>query len=144
MTLLPRLRFIWPVLACGLVYHPAMFAEALPADSTMRVYIGTYTGGKSKGIYVSSFDSATGRLSAPELAAATPSPSFLALHPNRRFLYAVGETSNLGGKRVGAVSAFRLDAKTGKLTLVNKQSSGGEGPCHLAVDRAGACLLVAN
>ena len=144
MKLLPRLRLIWPVLACGFVYHPPMFAEALPADSTMRVYIGTYTGGKSKGIYVARFDPATGRLSAPELATATPSPSFLVLHPSRRFLYAVGETSSVAGKRVGAVAAFSLNAKTGQLTLVNRQSSGGEGPCHLAVDRTGACLLVAN
>ena len=110
----------------------------------MLVYIGTYTGGKSKGIYVSRFDPATGQLTSPELAAATPSPSFLALHPGGRFLYAVGETTNLGGKRVGAVSAFSLDAKTGKLTLLNQQSSGGAGPCHLAVDQTGKCLLAAN
>ena len=121
-----------------------MFAEPLPAKGTMLVYIGTYTGAKSKGIYVSRFDSATGRLTAPELAVATPSPSFLALHPNGRFLYAVSETSNLAGKRVGAVSAFSVDAKTGQLTLLNRQSSGGAGPCHLAVDRKGKCLLVAN
>ena len=144
MKLLPRFPLIWPVLACAFICHPAMFAEALPADGTMRVYIGTYTGPKSKGIYVSRFDPATGRLTTPELAAAMPSPSFLALHPGRRFLYAVSETSNSGGTRFGAVSAFSLDAKTGQLTLVNRQSSGGELPCHLAVDRTGTCLLVAN
>jgi 6-phosphogluconolactonase len=121
-----------------------MFAEALPADGTTLVYIGTYTGAKSKGIYVSRFDPATGRLTTPELAVATPSPSFLALHPNRRFLYADGQTSILNGKRVGAVAAFSLNAKTGRLTLLNRQSSGGEGPCHLSVDRTGKCLLVAN
>src|SRR5271157_3623111 len=131
MQLLPPCRLIWTALACGLAYPPAMFAEAPPADSTMLVYLGTYTGVKSKGIYVCRFDSATGRLSDPELAVATTSPSFLALHPNRRFLYAVGETSNLGGKRVGAVSAFSLDGKTGKLKLLNRQSSGGAGPCQL-------------
>ena len=54
------------------------------------------------------------------------------------------ETSILGGKRVGAVAAFSLDAKTGRLTFLNRQSSGGAGPCHLAVDRTGKCLLVAN
>ena len=144
MTLLLRFRLIWPVLACGFIYHPAMFAEALPADGTMTVYFGTYTGARSKGIYVSRFDTATGRLTAPELAVATASPSFLALHPNRRFLYAAGETSILNGKRVGAVAAFSVNAKTGRLTLLNRQSSGGEGPCHLAVDATGQCLLVAN
>jgi 6-phosphogluconolactonase len=110
----------------------------------MLVYFGTYTGARSKGIYVSRFDPATGRLTAPELAVATASPSFLALHPSRRFLYAAGETSRMEGKHVGAVSAFSLDAKTGGLTLLNRQSSGGEGPCHLAVDQSGKCLLVAN
>ena len=144
MKLLPRLRLILPVLACGLVYHPAMFAEALPADGTTLVYFGTYTGAKSKGIYVSRFDSATGRLTDPELAVATASPSFLALHPTGRFLYAAGETSILSGKRAGAVAAFSLNAQTGRLTLLNRQPSGGEGPCHVAVDQSGKCLLVAN
>ena len=144
MKLPLRFRLIWPVLACGLVYPPAMFAETVPSRGAMLVYIGTYTGAKSKGIYVSRFDPATGRLTPPELAVETPSPSFLALHPGGRFLYAVGETTNLGGKPVGAVSAFSLDAKTGQLTLLNQQSSGGAGPCHLAVDPTGKCLLVAN
>jgi 6-phosphogluconolactonase len=137
-------RLIWPVLAGGLLYHPAMSAETIPVPGPMRVYIGTYTGATSKGIYVSRFDSGTGRLTPPELAVATPSPSFLALDPARPFLYAVAETANLGGKGVGAVSAFSLDAKTGRLTLLNQQSSGGAGPCHLAVDPTGKCLLVAN
>jgi 6-phosphogluconolactonase len=144
MQLLSRFHPIWPVLACGFLYPAAMLAEPLSADGALRVYIGTYTGAKSKGIYVSRFDPATGRLTAPELAAATPSPSFLALHPSRHFLYAVGETSNLGGKRVGTVSAFSLDPKSGQLTLLNRESSGGAGPCHLSVDPSGKCLLVAN
>ena len=135
---------IWPALACGLVYAPAMCAEPARAGVPSLVYIGTYTGAKSKGIYVSRFDPATGRLTPPELAAETASPSFLALRPDRRFLYAVGESTNLGGKRGGAVSAFGLDPKTGKLTLLNHQPSGGLGPCHLAVDQTGKCLLVAN
>ncbi len=110
----------------------------------MLVYIGTYTGGKSKGIYVCRFDAATGHLTLPELAAETPSPSFLAIHPRQYFLYAAGEATNLGGKPVGAVSAFKRDAKTGQLAFVNEQPSGGAGPCHLAVDPTGKCLLVAN
>jgi len=137
-------RLIWPVLACGLIYSPAMFAEPARSAGSRLVYIGTYTGAKSKGIYVCGFDSASGRLTSPELAAETASPSFLALHPGGRFLYAVGEATNLGGKRGGAVSAFSLEAKTGMLTLLNQQSSGGAGPCHLAVDQTGKCLLVAN
>jgi 6-phosphogluconolactonase len=103
------------------------------------VYFGTYTGAKSRGIYVSRFDPATGRLSAPELAARTRNPSFLAVFPGGRCLYAVNEASD-----AGAVSAFTLDPNTGKLTPLNRQASGGIGPCHLSVDVTGRCLLVAN
>jgi len=108
------------------------------------VYFGTYTGAKSKGIYAARFDSVAGKLGAVDLAAETPSPSFLAVHPNRRFLYAVGEATTLEGKRSGAVSAFTLDRQSGKLSLLNRQPSGGLGPCHLEVDHSGRCLLVAN
>ncbi len=103
------------------------------------VYFGTYTTGKSQGIYVSRFDSITGKLSAPELAAATKNPTFLAVSPNGKNLYAVSEMS-----KTGAVSAFAFEGKTGKLTLLNQQFSGGGGPCHVAVDATGKCLLVAN
>jgi len=103
------------------------------------VYFGTYTGAKSQGIYVSRFDPATGRLSAPELAVKTQNPTFLAVHPGEHFLYAVNEVGD-----DSTVSAFALDAKTGKLTSLNRQASGGSGPCHLAVDATGKCLLVAN
>lgn len=108
------------------------------------VYIGTYTGAKSKGIYQSHFDSATGKLSVPELAVETKNPTFLALHPNGHILYAVGEISDFQGKGVGAVSAYSIDAKTGKLTLLNQQPSAGAGPCHLVADKTGRCVLVAN
>ncbi len=117
-----------------------------PAGSTggPLVYFGTYTGAKSKGIYVSRFDSATGKLSAPELAAETTNPTFLAVAPGGKFLYAVNEVDEISGIPGGAVSAFALDASTGKLTLLNQQLSGGVGPCHVAVDATGKCLLVAN
>lgn len=108
------------------------------------VYFGTYTSGKSKGIYVSRFDPVTGKLTEPELAAETKNPSFLALHPTGKFLYAVGEVNDALGQRAGAVNAYSLDARTGKLTPLNQQTSGGTGPCHVAVDATGKCVLVAN
>lgn len=123
----------------------ALIVSSAPACAReFLVYFGTYTGAKSKGIYVSSFDTATGKLTRPELAAETKSPSFLAVHPNKHFLYAVGEINNFEGKRSGAVSAFSIEAKTGKLNLLNQQPSGGLGPCHLALDATGLCLLTAN
>jgi len=121
-----------------------MSANAASSTRAERVYIGTYTGAKSQGIYVSDFDPETGKLGEPVLAARASTPSFLALHPNRRYLYAVGENSNVGGKLHGAVRAFGIVADTGMLTLLNEQPSGGAGPCHLSVDRQGRCVLVAN
>jgi 6-phosphogluconolactonase len=125
------------VLCLNSVANSAMARE-------FRVYFGTYTGAKSKGIYVSKFNSTTGELSEPELAAETKSPSFLAVDSKNRFLYAVGEASQFAGRTSGTVNAFALDAKTGKLTLLNQQPSGGAGPCHVALDAKGRCLLVAN
>lgn len=119
-------------------------AEASRAAAKTLVYFGTYTGAKSKGIYVSKLDAATGQLTGPELAAETISPSFLAIHPSRRFVYAVNEVGEFNGKPGGAVSAFSLDSATGRLTLLNQQASGGGGPCHIIVDKAGKHALVAN
>jgi 6-phosphogluconolactonase len=126
----------------GLLVTVGGICHLMSADQF--VYFGTYTRGTSQGIYVSKFDSATGKLSAPELAVATPNPSFLALHPSRKFLFAVSEVSAASGTRQGAVAAFARDLKTGQLTLLNRQSSGGGGPCHVSVDATGQTLLVAN
>lgn len=115
-----------------------------PNSGDVLVFFGTYTGAKSKGIYVSRLDTASGALTAPELAAETTSPSFLAIHPSRDLLYAVNEVSSFGGKPGGSVSAFAIDRKTGKLALLNQQSSGGGGPAHTSVDQGGRNVLVAN
>ena len=118
-------------------------AEA-QAPSKMRVYIGTYTGPQSKGIYLSTLDLATGKLSAPEVAAELTSPSFLAIHPSGKYVYAVGEIADFQGKKAGAVSALAVDPHNGKLKVINQQPSGGAGPCHVSVDPSGKCVLAAN
>lgn len=108
------------------------------------VYFGTYTGAKSKGIYIARFDDKTGKLSAAELAAETKSPSFLAPHPNGRVLYAVGEATSVGETRQGAVTAFSIEPRNGQLTVLNSQPSGGGGPCHLTLDAKRGLLFTAN
>lgn len=108
------------------------------------VFFGTYTRKLSKGIYVSRYDASSGRMTEPELAAEMTNPSWVVLHPKGRALYAVSETSNYQGQKTGSVAAFALDAKTGKLTKLNEVSSHGTSPCHVAVDRTGRCVLVAN
>jgi len=119
--------------------------EPAMASDSYIIYFGTCpASGKNKGIYTCRLDTATGKLRAPELAAKTANPSFLAIHPDCRYLYAVGDSGVFGGRKTGAVSAFAIDQATGKLTLLNRQSTGGLGPCHLNVDRTGKCVLVAN
>jgi len=107
------------------------------------MYVGTYTGPESKGIYAYRFDATTGEVTPLGLAGEAKNPSFLAIHPNHKFLYAVGESAD-GGAWGGSVSAFALDRATGKLTFLNSAPSGGKGPCHLVVDKTGKNLVVAN
>jgi len=108
------------------------------------VYFGTYTGQGSRGIYVSEFSPNSGNLTSPQLVAESKNPTFLAVHPNLQFLYAVNEIGDFDGQNAGAVSAFRLDRKTGAVTFLNQKASGGAGPCHLAIAGDGKCAVVAN
>jgi len=114
-------------------------APAAKKSTNYIVYIGTYTNqGKSKGIHAFRFDGRTGKLTPVGLAVETVNPSFLTIHQNHKYLYAVGEN------RGGAVSAFTIDPQSTKLTLINQVSSQGAGPCFVAVDRTGKDVLVAN
>src|SRR5512143_1485503 len=129
---------------CLAVLAAAVGTAGGPAAGPVTVYVGTYTDGASRGIYRFSFDLASGSAGVPALAAETKNPSFLALHPNGRFLYAVGESDGFAGRPTGALSAFQIAAPSGDLALLNQQASEGRGPCHLIVDRGGRHVLVAN
>jgi 6-phosphogluconolactonase len=113
-------------------------------DASVLVYVGTYTDGESKGIHVCRMNLADGTLEPTGQVAETKSPSFLAIHPNRRFLYAANETDRFEDKPTGSVSAFTIDPRTGGLTALNQRASGGVWPCHLSVDATGKFVLVAN
>jgi 6-phosphogluconolactonase len=122
----------------------AMVIHQKGSAPKMLVYVGTYTEGKSRGIYLFRMDPTSGQLAAEGIAAETIHPSFLAIHPNRRFLYAANEIGEFEATAGGAVSAFAIDPESGKLTLLNQQSSRGSAPCHLVVDPMGKTVLVAN
>jgi 6-phosphogluconolactonase len=128
----------------GLAGLLASAALAAAAEVPLTVYIGTYTDGTSRGVYRVSLDTASGMATAPVLAAEAKNPSFLALHPSGRFLYAASEIGELDGAKTGAVMAFSIDPKTGDLAFLNQQPSQGGAPCHLVVDRSGRNALVAN
>jgi 6-phosphogluconolactonase len=138
------LKSLIPLLAFLLL---TVSAETAPsAAHKYLVYVGTYTneGSTSKGIYAYRFDPGTAEVTSLGLAAETANPSFLAVHPSHRFLYAVNEFKNYAGRRSGAVSAFTIDRTTGKLTLLNEVASKGSDPCYITVDKTGKYVLVAN
>src|SRR2546421_8724692 len=113
-------------------------AAERPADSDL-LYVGTYTEStRSEGIYLVRMDRRSGALRRVGSVAAGPNPSFLAIHPNRRVLYAVNELEK------GAVSSFAIAGDTGALTRLNQQPSEGGAPCYVSVDRSGRVALVAN
>jgi 6-phosphogluconolactonase len=129
------------------------FAAGLPLFAQTRkqppvtewiAWIGTYTRGKSKGIYAWRWQPADHKFTPLGLAAESPNPSFLAVHPNQQFLYAVNEVDTFEGHPAGSVSAFAIDTGSGQLKFLNRVSSRGAGPCHLVVDRSGRWLFVAN
>jgi 6-phosphogluconolactonase len=130
-----------------------VLAQRVPAaGKEYFVYWGTYTtslprfaNGESKGIYISRLNSETGKLSIPEVAAETKSPSYLAVHPSRRFLYAVNELGDEDTETApGHMTAFSIDSKSGKLKELNRASTKGVMPCHLNLDKTGSMVAVAN
>jgi len=104
------------------------------------VYFGTFTDGSAKGIYVSRMDADTGRLSAPKLAAEVPSPNYLAVSPDGRFVFAATRPNATDG----TVTSYAIERPTGRLELIDEKSAGGAGPCHVSVDATGTAVLVAN
>lgn len=120
------------------------------ANQAMYIYVGTYTrslphvAAKSEGIYLIRMDPATGLLEHVSKTVGVDNPSFLAIHPNRQFLYAVNEVGDFQGAASGAVSAFAIDQEDGDLTFLNQQATGGAAPCHLTVDKTGRYVLCAN
>jgi 6-phosphogluconolactonase len=143
-----RRRFVVGASAAAL--GSLMIAEAegaAPGLKTGRVlaYVGTYTasGSNGEGIYVFQMNEATGELSDRKLAAKTPAPSWIAIHPSKKYLYAVNERSDYQGHS-GSVSAFQIDAGSGDLTALNVVSSEGAGPCYLSIDAVGKYAFVAN
>lgn len=128
----------------GIAGAPVPIAAQSSGDSYLA-YVGTYTNGSSKGLYSYRFDSQTGRLRALGLAAALPNPSFAIVDRSHRHLYAVTEMGEKGPHdSSGSVSAFALNPRTGALTFLNKVPSGGFATAHLALDRTGKMLVIAN
>jgi 6-phosphogluconolactonase len=121
------------------------FTQVLGAQrEELLLYVGTYTTGKSEGIYLYRLNLSSGELKHVATTKGVVNPSFLALAPSRRYLYAVNEVGDFAGKKSGAISSFAVDQKTGELRLLNQQPSLGADPCYVDVDAGGRFVLIAN
>ncbi len=130
--------------AIGLIGLARAGGSERPASRDL-LYVGTYTEGtRSEGIYLIRMDRRSGELLRVGAMDAGPNPSFLAIHPNGRVLYAVNELEQFNGRPTGAVSAFAIERASGALTRLNEQPSEGGAPCFVSVDRSGRVALVAN
>ena len=131
--------------ALGLTLSELSFTRVLGVRAgELLVYVGTYTTGKSEGIYLYRLNLASGELKYVATTKGVVNPSFLTLTPNRRYLYAVNEVEEFAGRKSGAVSAFAVDQKSGALRLLNQRASLGANPCYVDVDTSGRFVLVAN
>lgn len=117
----------------------ALGAESQPLQSRSLAFVGTRTEKSSQGIYVSEWDAAPGKLSEPKLAVKTDFPTFLALSPDRRYLFAANEDDHNG-----AVSSFAIDRTRGTLQPISRSAAEGGGTCHITLDATGRTLLCAN
>jgi 6-phosphogluconolactonase len=123
----------------------AQDAGPAPADGVYDMLVGTYTGGKSEGIYVYRFNTKTGEATRVSVAQ-TVNPSYLVVSSDRRYVYSVNELPGDNGpaSQRGGISAFRFDAASGQLTFLNKVSAEGNDPCYLKISPDGKYLLTAN
>jgi 6-phosphogluconolactonase len=138
-------RLIATLAVLSLVYVPSFCTAPARAADGLLAYFGTNTGnGKSKGIYCYKLDLSTGILSSIGVTEGIKNPTFVAIHPSGKYLYAVSEVNSADGQPGGALSAFTINRKSGQLTPLNHQSSEGAGPCHVSVDKTGRVALVAN
>jgi len=127
---------------CGVVAaEPVIARRRYPAAPGIAIFfVGTYTRGRSKGIYGCRLDLASGSIRVDRAVSGVVNPSYLAIDKGRRRLFTVSEVS----EPEGSVSAFAMNCETGELHPVNSRSSGGGGPCYLTLDSEGRFLLVAN
>ncbi|MET0637629.1 MAG: lactonase family protein [Chitinophagaceae bacterium] len=123
-----------------LVMAASMVLNAASAQS-QYLLTGTYTGGKSKGIYVYSFDNNTGRADSISMIEAS-NPSFIAVSPDGKYVFAVHENGKDG--KGGTISSYSFNKNLGQLRLINTQSTEGDYPCYVEVDKSGKWVFAAN
>jgi 6-phosphogluconolactonase len=118
-----------------------LFISAACVAQSYYMFVGTYTNKGSKGIYVYRFNASTGKAELLSNTDSVVNPSYLAIASNKKYIYAVTETAT---NNSGSISAFSFDRTNGKLTFINKQSSGGANPCYVTVNKTNKWVMVGN
>tara|TARA_B100000965_G_C19572880_1_gene749961 strand:- start:646 stop:1800 length:1155 start_codon:yes stop_codon:yes gene_type:complete len=126
-----------------LVLSP-IFNQSYAAPNKALVCVGSYSTSDKESIHLFQLNLEDGSINKISAISGLINPSFLKIHPNKQFLYAVNEVGNFQGKKSGGVTSFALDVKNGKLTKLNQQPSGDTAPCHLTIDSTGKYVLVAH
>ena len=123
----------WIILSLFIVLTTSSFSQ------DPYLFVGTYTNGKSKGIYVYRFNTSTG--TGTEISTIkADNPSYLAIAPDGKHIYSANES----GGPSGSVGAYSFNPETGKLLLLNNQSSQGSGTCYISEDKTKKWVVVAN
>lgn len=124
-----------------LLFTSLMIASLAASAQNFYLFVGTYTTNGSKGIYVYRFDAAAGTAEWVSNTDSSSNPSYLAIAPNKKYLYAVNETN----KAIpGRVSAFSFDSSLGTLHFINQQPTGGDDPCYVSVSKNNKWVMIAN
>lgn len=144
MKLCHHLHKILPILILSICFAAVISIPLQAAENNYLMYVGTYTGHGSQGIYAYRFNSSTGKFTELGLAAPSDQPSFLAVDPSGKFLYAINEIASYQGKPTGAATSFAINQRSGKLTKLNEVSSRDEGPAFIGLDRTSRFAIVAN
>lgn len=122
---------------------PAQAPQKTTVENSIPFYVGTYTNRTSQGIYRSELNTSNGKMAPAKLVAKLTNPSFLCIHPNGNYLYAVTETVRGAGGEDARVMAYKIEAN-GDLTLINSQRAEGDIPCYVSTDPEGKLAFVAN
>ena len=127
-----------------ILFFAVVMLTANAQPKTATIYVGTYSQRGSEGVYILSFDTATGALKQIGVGKNDKSPSFLALHPTGKFLYTANEATDAGGKRTSATAAYARDPKTGQLQFLNEKPTFGQNSCHVSIDKTGRWAIISN
>ncbi len=136
---------LWPILFITSMFF-LFSCNHSEMDHTAKefIYVGTFQGEGSEGLYVFEFDRTTGLLNHIQTVTDRMGPNFQALHPNKQFLYSVSNDRFSDDQPYGTLSAYKIDRETGRLELLNEQSVNGRGAAHVSVDPAGEYVYVSN